>query len=66
MQAYDTAGNQILSWHGTGYAVNRLIDKANELFFFDFNTCNPDPDAATYDAAGNMISLRKGGDTGTA
>ena len=59
--AYNSSGNQIMSWAGSAYIPDRAVDAANELYFVaangDYNQA-----AAQYDLAGNQISLEQGGD----
>ena len=59
--AYDSSGNQIMSWAGIAYIPDRAVDAANELYFVaangDYNQA-----AAQYDLAGNQISLEQGGE----
>ena len=61
--AYNSSGNQIMSWAGSAYIPDRAVDAANELYFVaangDYNQA-----AAQYDLAGNQISLEQGGETG--
>ena len=56
--AYNSSGNQIMSWAGGAYIPDRAVDAANELYFVaangDYNQA-----AAQYDLAGNQIAWSK-------